>query len=269
MSGTPLKIINHVRNTRDFIYNLLFPVECIICGQEGKWLCSACSRNLPFRDNQSCFHCKKASAYARFCPSCQKHYRLDGVWIAGSYDNPVIATMIKSLKYRFVRDLAVVLGKYAAIFLRNLINRIHFSPLDLNRGLSFRKFEDMKNAPQTLLQFDQTLLIPVPLHKKRLRWRGFNQAQAIGQAIANILPFDYRPDCLRRTKYTRPQAKLKEKSRLKNVFGCFNWCGIDLNSQNVILVDDVATTGATLNECARVLKDHGANEVWGLVIAKG
>jgi len=117
--------------------------------------------------------------------------------------------------------------------------------------------------------FSQSLIMPVPLHKKRLRWRGFNQSELLAKGIKKYFNLDLRLDELIRTKHKKPQTKLSGRKRKENVKGCFFWKGDWLDGKNIILVDDVITTGSTLNECAKVLKENGAGEVWGLVVARG
>ena len=119
------------------------------------------------------------------------------------------------------------------------------------------------------MNFNGNLVVPVPLSRKRRRWRGFNQAELLARAVAQNYGLTLDSNNLIRIKHKKPQAKLNEIHRLANVKECFAWRGGDLNKKNIILVDDVVTTGATLNECAKVLKAAGAGQVWGLVVAKG
>ena len=115
----------------------------------------------------------------------------------------------------------------------------------------------------------QTCALPISLHKKRKRWRGFNQAEIIARELKNYFDIDMSTEKLIRIKHKKAQAKLGEEERKNNIKNCFGWQGDRLNKRNIILVDDVVTTGSTLNECAKVLKENGAGEVWGLVVAKG
>ena len=113
------------------------------------------------------------------------------------------------------------------------------------------------------------LMMPVPLHPKRLRERGFNQSLVLARAVEPILETRLDFLSLRRVIYTRPQTGLKRNERRKNVKGAFGLVGQpDLKEKTVILVDDVATTGTTLNECARVLKKAGCEKVFCLVLAR-
>jgi ComF family protein len=113
------------------------------------------------------------------------------------------------------------------------------------------------------------LMMPVPLHPKRLKERGFNQSLILARAIAANLGTDIDFLSLRRMRYTQPQTGLKKVERKRNVRGAFGLEGRpDLKGKTVILVDDVATTGSTLNECAKVLKKGGCEKVFCLVLAR-
>ncbi|KKS13197.1 MAG: hypothetical protein UU70_C0021G0008, partial [Candidatus Yanofskybacteria bacterium GW2011_GWA1_41_6] len=114
------------------------------------------------------------------------------------------------------------------------------------------------------------LLVPVPLHKKREYWRGFNQAELLARLIARHYRLDIGEGLVRSVD-SIPQAKLENRpKRLLNVQGLYKCKKPEVfKDRHVILVDDVCTTGATLNECARVLKDAGAVSVIALAIARG
>jgi len=214
-------------------------------------------------------HCKKANDLGQFCAPCQIIYSLNGVWVAVLYDEILVSRAIKSLKYLFVSGLAVDLSKLLIAQVDKTLELSKIVKPGLAVGLERKIFEQAKNTPAAFLNFKENLVMPVPLASKRLRWRGFNQAELLALAVAENYNLRLDNKNLIRIKHKNPQAKLNEIERLKNVKECFAWQGGDLNKKNIILVDDVVTTGATLNECAKVLKDHGAGEVWGLVAAKG
>jgi len=116
---------------------------------------------------------------------------------------------------------------------------------------------------------DKLLVMPVPLHPRKLRQRGFNQSLLLARHVASRLEADLDYLSLRRTRFTQPQTRLTSDERKKNVrraFGVVEPTG--LKGRAVLLIDDVATTGSTLNECARVLKKAGVKEVYGLVLAR-
>lgn len=253
---------------KNFILDLLFPIECLGCGKHGGWLCRECFRKLKFNHSQYCLVCKKENKFGEFCNSCSSGYYMDGIWIAGNYDDAILGKLIKNLKYRFAKNIAQTLGKFLAIFIRNLINKAKINKSDLTEGVHWRKFEKIKQSPKILFNLKDTLLIPVPLHKKRLNWRGFNQAQMIADCLAENFNLVTNNQLIRH-KHKKAQAKLKETERKINIQGCFEWQGDNLNNYRIILIDDVVTTGSTLNECAKVLKKAGAKEIWGLVVAKG
>lgn len=248
-----------ISRCRLFFLDLIFPVECLGCGIEGEWLCGKCFAEIKLKPSQYCLHCKKENDFGRFCRSCGVIYSLDGVWIVALYDEFIISRAIKSLKYHFVKDLADILSRLLILFIGNL----------LKQGADMKKIKQAENLPQVILNFNDNLVIPVSLSRKRLRWRGFNQAELLARKIAENYGLDMDSENLIRVKHKRPQAKLDEIHRMENIKQCFVWRGENLNKKNIILVDDVVTTGATLNECAKVLKENGAGEIWGLVAAKG
>ncbi len=167
---------------------------------------------------------------------------LDKIFAAGSYDNSLLKSAIFCLKYHYVQELAVDLSRY-------LINYL-------------------KKVPE--YPFNNFVLIPVPLHSKRLRERGFNQAGLLAQEASPFLKLPLGLDFLIRRRYTKPQVDLKGEARVKNVADAFYCLKPEaVKGKKIILVDDVLTTGSTLSECARVLKESGAKEVYGLALAKG
>lgn len=260
---------DHVKNLRDFILDITFPIECQVCGKHGAWLCQKCFRMLDINGASSCLHCGKKNNFGEFCPDCRSRFLLDGVWIAGNYDQSVLAKLIKTFKYRFTYTLSQTLGNYLCHFLKNFLNRHRFNKSILKNGLRLQDFKNLKEVPRIILDFRNTLLIPVPLHKKRLKWRGFNQAELLAKVIALNFDLDMDPSSLKRSLYKNAQAKLKGRERYLNLKDCFVWTGKSLAGKNILLIDDVSTTGTTLNECATELKQAGASEVWGLVLAKG
>jgi competence protein ComFC len=224
------------------LLNVLFPIDCAGCGKEDVWLCGDCLLKLPLGRYENCLFCGKESRGGKTCPECASVHNLDGIFVCADYDDKIISDLIKKLKYSFARELGEVLGEIAGRF-----------------------FEKAERPEFNLPSFT---VIPVPLHKKRLNWRGFNQAEIIARYLAEKfgLPFS---GYLLRIKYQKPQAKLGEAERKENIKGCFAWSGKNPCGKNILLIDDVATTGSTLDEAAGVLKTAGSKKVWGLVIAKG
>jgi len=146
-----------------------------------------------------------------------------------SYHNPLLQKAIHAFKYKFVKDLAEPLSKL-------LLKRI---------------------------DFDYDFIVPVPLHSKRLRWRGFNQAELLARAINNQKVVN----ALVKTKNTKPQMELAGRQRKENIKNTFQ-CLVSLKNKTILLIDDVETTGSTLKECKGVLLKAGAKEVYCLTLAK-
>jgi len=238
---------------RDFCLDLIFPIECLGCGQEGNWLCKACFSKIKLNETELCFNCKKNNSFGRACPDCQSESCLDGVLSAVDYEQPLVRKLIKTLKYNFIKAVSEILARLLILFLIDLLFK--------SKG---------KVLPQILIKTGDVLFIPVPLHSRRKRWRGFNQAEEIGRPVAKYFNAVIHTDVLIRKENNQPQVKLKEQARLENIKDCFaiNSKAVAVKNKLVFLIDDVVTTGATLNECAKVLKQAGAREVWGLAVAK-
>ncbi|MEK7603637.1 MAG: phosphoribosyltransferase family protein, partial [Patescibacteria group bacterium] len=153
-------------------------------------------------------------------------------------------------KYKFVQDMAAPLSVIAKKRIKRLLSK------------GFNLFED------------NPLLIPVPLRRKRLNWRGFNQAGLLAKNISDAYCMSYRDDILIRIADPKHQADIKAKEdRINNVRNNFTVKDSKLlRGRTVILVDDICTTGATINECAKVLKNPpaggGAKRVIGFAIAR-
>jgi len=239
-------------NIARFFLDILFPAQCIICEHSGKYLCDNCFRHTPISRVDLCPFCQKTETFAgRVCNICEnekKKIYLDGVIVASYYKHPVLKETVYRYKYGFIRKLAWPLSK---ILLKKLY---------LLETFPFEKF----------------VFAAVPLHHKRYRWRGFNQAELLGKNLKKLLSRNdinvtFFPDLLVRQKYIKPQMKIHSTpDRKKNIIGCFS---LNKKFQNrvpkrIILIDDIATTGATLCECAKVLKHRGAERVWGLVLAR-
>ena len=166
---------------------------------------------------------------------------LDKVITLYSYDNEVIKKLIHGLKYKFMEDLALPLG---ALLSKEL-----------------KKMEEQVGKPD--------FIAPIPLHKKRLLERGFNQAELLALKISECFGWPVEKNVIMRSRLTASQVDLDEAGRKENMKDAFS--ATDLAkalNQKIILIDDVFTTGATMEECARVLKNVGAREVLGLALAK-
>lgn len=231
----------------NFFLDLIFPKICLGCQKEGYYLCENCLEKIPLIDKFVCPLCGQLSFWGKTCEKCQKKFYLTGLIYACSYKINLIREAIKALKYEYLQELV----KPLTGLLIKCIKNSHF----------------LSNFSQSTFRY---LIIPVPLHRKKILFRGFNQAELIGQEIAQEFDLELKNNLLIRVKNTASQTDLKENQRFLNVQNVFQVKERKMISNKIIfLVDDVITSGATLNEAAKVLKEAGTKEVWGLTIAKG
>ena len=233
----------------NWFLDLLFPVRCIFCGllsAKPGYVCKRCLRSIPMRKSFSCIGCNKGARFGQTCFTCSKGYLVDHLFVVCDYKDERVKKMIKLYKYQFIEKLYyplyILMFKYLCW---------------LSRG---RKFYIFENNP---------LIIPVPLSKYRLNWRGFNQAELLAKELSDNTQFDFAKDLLVRDR-SIPQADIDAREeRLDNIKGQFRYVGSHLKGREIVLIDDVCTTGATINECAKVLKENGAGKIYALVVARG
>lgn len=227
------------RGLGGFLLDLLFPPQCAGCGRRGSWLCPACLAALA-PPPQRCLHCGRALPYPRrlpLCPACRRAGSpLSGLLAAHSFEGPLRAA-IHALKYRRARHLAEPL---AALFLP-----LALPPADL--------------------------LVPVPLHASRLAERGYNQSALLAAEVARATGIEVDDGVICRTRPTPPQTGLSAGERRTNVAGAFAVApggGPRVVGRRILLLDDVCTTGSTLEAAAECLVAAGAAQVNGLVLAR-
>ena len=199
-----------------------------------------------------CLGCNKENTY--LCNDCLCSIKLhqtvelfehplkyvDAIWTATDYKNQFIQSAIHNLKFRYIKELAEPLS-------RLLINY-------------FQQIKIVINDP---------IIIPVPLNNKRLLERSFNQSELIGKPLAEYFGFKMMTGIVERRLNTLHQVGLNKKQRLTNLQNAFKIINPDsIKNKNIILIDDVVTTGSTLEEIAKSLKENGASKVYGLAVAK-
>ena len=217
--------------------DLLFPPYCIGCGKEGNYICGSCARDFPYIYAPFCPICGRPLNADNACPGCiAKDHAVDSIRAPFLF-NGVIRQAIHEIKYHNLRSLAPHLALY------------------LHEYLS-----------QNPLPGD--VLVPVPIHPQRLRERGYNQSALITRELGRLSDLPVVDVCLERLTYHAPQARLSTAlERLQNTAGAFTCRDRRLQNKRIILIDDVSTSGATMNACAAALKSAGAAEVRGLVLA--
>ena len=209
-------------------------------------MCPDCFNKIELSLNNTCFFCGKITWQGKICIDCQKENYLNRVIVATDYKNPLVRDLIKNFKYHFVKELSQSLTQ---LIIKSLA-------LCGKSGVPH-------NA----------VVLPIPLYKIRHRTRGFNQAELLAQKIADYFNLPLETNILKRIVPGVPQANIKDdekrKENIKNVFNINPERAQRVEGKNIILVDDVITTGATLVEAARILKNAGADKVWALVVARG
>lgn len=181
-------------------------------------------------------------------------------------------TPISSEIYQGTKNLAGLYwaAPYGNFVVKKAINQFKYPPYirELAKPLSFLIISHLLSAGN--LDFSNFILVPVPLHKKKLKKRGFNQAEELAKELSKFLRAPVLNDVLVKIKKTPAQAELKKEQREENIKGAF-FCrepGL-LQGRKILLVDDVFTTGSTMEEIARLLREAGAKQVWGAVVARG
>lgn len=216
--------------------DLLFPRWCIGCSREGSYVCAACRDTFTAITPPVCVSCGRPLA-GESCPDCAgRSMIIDGIRAPFLFDG-LVRRVIHEFKYRNLRGLAPFLAGL-------LYDYITENPLPGD------------------------ILVPVPLHPKRLRERGYNQSALLAGELGRLTGMPVMTDGLRRVHHTPPLARSTSvDDRRARVADAFASQDGKLPGKKVILIDDVSTSGATLNACAEVLKGAGVAGVRGLVIA--
>lgn len=210
----------------------LLPQDCLLCGASAgnRLLCPECLADLPRHDGPSCPVCALPTPRGEICGACLKH-------------PPAFCRTQAAFDYAFPVDAMLHAFKYAG-------------RLPVADALAHPLAELARSHPLP------DALVPMPLHPARLKERGFNQAMELARALSRELGVPALPDAVTRQKDTAPQAGLPWKERRRNIRGAFG-CDRDFSGKRLAVIDDVMTTGATVGELAKTLKNNGAEvEVW-------
>lgn len=239
-------MINLLVKIKNVALEILFPPICVNCqkylkylnSSENNFLCNNCFNSINLNSSLFCPVCKLRLAENKKICGHSKYF----LAAAGNYNDPLFRNLIHYFKYESFENLAPLLIKIIFKYLDNFIEN-----------------EKFKNF----------IVIPIPLHHKREKQRGFNQSKILADEIAkkfNIEIFE----SLKRVKNNKPQAKLKNvgqrEENMRNSFGIIN--PETIKDKNILLVDDVFTSGSTMNEAVKILKENGAKRIIALVLAK-
>jgi len=238
------------RQVLNFLLDLLFPWQCLYCQKEVENdypLCESCFQQIPIFDDFICPICqRKLTSDRTLHQYCRQKTKLEALGVVSSYQNNILKETIHNFKYNKITSLSQPLS---LLMIKFLEQSYFFSQL-----------------PK-----DNLLIIPLPLHLKKKRQRGFNQSELIAKEIANYFYLPCETDILLRVVNNSPQVSLENsdlrKENVKDIFKVNNQESI--RNKTIILLDDVYTTGATMEEAAKTLKQNNAKKVIGLVLAKG
>ena len=226
-----------LRQVKTAFLDLLLPLRCLGCGREGDFICSSCRQSLPAVKLPLCQRCGATVSEGNLCRACiNRPLTIDGIRSVFLFQGTVRQAILQ-LKYKHLKSLAAPLSQLLAEYLSS---------------------HPMQGE----------VLIPVPIFPKRLRQRGYNQASLLAQELGKLVGLPISEDTLIRVKDALPQARtssaVERRLNVRDAFACHR----TLEGKQILLIDDVCTTGATLDACAIALKAAGAGSVWGLTVAR-
>ncbi len=239
---TTLNWINiKYRIVKSIILDIIFPIQCLSCQSEGEWLCERCVSKLKLYNYHLCPICQVENKDGSVCGYCKSYSNLDGLFVVLE-KSLLTQKMIHFIKYNYIIDIFPFLKP-------KLIDHYLLNP-------HLRDF---------------FVLVPVPLHPRRYLSRGFNQSEIICNLIKETKGNRIDSGLLKKIKFNHHQVGLNANKRHENIDNSFvvNYETNTLKSDSILIVDDVYTTGSTLDECAKVLKLGGYTKVWALVLIRG
>ena len=225
------------------ILGIIYPKTCCFCGKVSeKELCDVCAKKVIYIEEPRCKCCGKPVRYAEqeYCYDCQKNTHAyeqgKSLWI---HKMPV-SLSIYQFKYKNRRIYGEFYAKEMARLYGNLI-----------------RFWGVE------------VIVPIPLHRRKKRLRGYNQAAVIAKQLGKIIGIPVDCNSIVRNRYTRPQKELNDKERKQNLKQAFSVTNKWKNYKRVLLIDDIYTTGSTIDTVAEELKKNGVQKVWFLTISIG
>ncbi|MBU3874753.1 ComF family protein [Faecalicatena sp. AGMB00832] len=221
----------------------MYPPVCPFCGRISReGICSLCRKRLPYISEPRCMRCGKPleKEEQEYCRDCGRHssYYEQGrsIWL----HRPPVSQAIYRLKYKNKRN-------YGKVFAQEMARCY---------GAQIKRWGVQE-------------IVPVPLHKRRQRKRGYNQAAILAEELGKLLHLPVDADVVLRIRDTRPQKELNDAQRSKNLKGAFAAAGHDRVKPVVLVIDDIYTTGSTIQRVAKMLKMAGAEKVYFLTISIG
>ncbi len=219
------------------VLDLVFPRRCIGCGKEGRFLCSECRESLPCIETPYCKLCGIPVHSGNKCSKCDSSpMAIDSIRSLFLHEG-LARDAVHSMKYNNLKALAPSLAPLMNKYLQT-------NPLPVD------------------------VLLAVPMHSKRIRRRGYNQAHLLAKELGLLTQLPVSEGSLVRLRNTPSQVSLGADARHKNMKEAFRCNDEAFRDKRVLLIDDVCTTGATLQACALALKQANAARVWGLTLSR-
>jgi len=233
-----VEILTTTRNIWSDLLTLIFPERCTGCNQLGSLFCDECQRKVQFVLPPLCPLCGYPSSENLVCPQCQRSpLAIDGIRSVAFFEGS-LRQAVHAFKYQGLRTLAVPLARMVSACWQR-------EPLPADA------------------------IVPVPLHRHRLRERGYNQAGLLAQVLGRESNLPVYEGWLVRAKATSPQVELDAWARKENVAGAFQCRQPEaVEGRRVLLIDDVCTTGSTLESCSLALRQAGARSVWAFTLGR-
>jgi ComF family protein len=255
-----------------WIVDLLFPLQCLNCGLEGIWICNKCTNKLPTIRSRHCPFCERKNYFGNTCNTCKPNHFIDGAISCIPYANPLVQSMINTWKYNYIKDITTPLSNFVEKSLYFAIEDLKSKTSSLlGTGVSKKNLLMLSTIPP-LLTSETVLINPIPLHVRKLRERGFNQAHELARALSKHKKNRILIQCIERIKNTPAQAKLNitdRKNNTKEAFVLRQKYVRYIYNKHIVLIDDVITTGSTIDSAAKLLKNNGALSIWALTVAYG
>lgn len=232
-----------MKNVKELLLDIVFPPRCAVCGEvlaleeREDFLCKACRAEIPYFPKEKCAHCGGETDTAGFCDSCLKIFAFESA--CGAFPYEKVRHAIHLFKYGGDQTIGKGLGELMADYL-------------------------LQYHEELLVKTD--VMVSVPLHEKKEKNRGFNQTHILCEKISEKTGLVFWRKGLERKRETIAQSELTPEERKRNLKGAF-LATADFTGKRVLLVDDIFTTGATCNECAKVLYRAGAKEVMVFVLS--
>ena len=225
----------------DFLADILFPRSCVSCKmplQDGI-ICNSCLAVIPINQTLFCATCDARLPYGKKTCHPNAPCLIGG---ATHFSDSTVKELVHRLKFKGIRNAALPLAELIKKYLSESLATCPLSPV--------------------------TLIIPIPLSRRRHNERGYNQAEEIAKLLSSILKLPLESNLLARTRHTKPQTEMNGiEGRLENLRGCFT-ASPAVARKNILLIDDVTTSGATFREAATALKAAGARTIIAVAAAK-